>query len=156
MRGARTLVSALLVPVLLAARHPIHSTHTDVEVAADGAVTVVVRAFTDDLATAAQAGRGPAALPPDSALARYVRSHVQLIAGDGAEIRLTWGGARQEEGVTFSTLRGRLPGGVAGLRARQTMQMELFSDQVNVLQATVAGRRTTLLFVPGDGAKPLS
>jgi hypothetical protein len=35
------------------------------------------------------------------------------------------------------------------------MQMELYDDQVNLLQAKVAGRIISLLFLPGDGLKAL-
>ena len=38
---------------------------------------------------------------------------------------------------------------------RHALLTEVFGDQVNVVQASYDGRRETLLFTPGDGAKPL-
>jgi hypothetical protein len=32
---------------------------------------------------------------------------------------------------------------------------ELFTDQVNLVQASYGGRRRMLMFTPGTGAKPL-
>ncbi len=48
-----------------------------------------------------------------------------------------------------------IPGGLATLAVRNAVMSELFEDQVNVVQAVVAGARRSLLFTRGDGAKPL-
>jgi len=41
------------------------------------------------------------------------------------------------------------------LQVRNVMLCELYEDQVNVVQSTVAGARRSLLFVRGDPFKPL-
>jgi hypothetical protein len=42
-----------------------------------------------------------------------------------------------------------------GLRVSNRVLVELYADQVNIVQATVGARRASLLFTRGDGAKAL-
>jgi hypothetical protein len=46
-------------------------------------------------------------------------------------------------------------GGLTGTRIRNRLLCDRFPDQVNVVRATYDGRSATLLFTPGDPAKPL-
>jgi hypothetical protein len=144
---------ALVLPVLtlLLSAHPLHTTHTDL-VESGGAVTVEVRAFPDDLHSAVMRQAGAV---DDSATARYVRHAVNLTDGRGRPVPLTWLGRESLGEVTLLRLRATPAGGLSGTRVSQTMHMEIFSDQVNVVQASYDGRRVSLLFVPGDAPKRL-
>lgn len=141
----------LAATVARLAVHPLHTTHTDLVDEGGGRVRVTIRTFTDDL-HAAVARRDAAA--GDSAVARYVRNAISLRDRAGTPAALTWDSARREGDITLLSLHAILPGGLRGASVRQTMQMELYDDQVNVLQAQ-AGRSTSLLFLPGDGFKAL-
>jgi hypothetical protein len=55
----------------------------------------------------------------------------------------------------FICLRAPAAAAPAGARVRSTILSDVFTDQVNIVQATVAGQRRTLLFTPGAGLKPL-
>lgn len=144
---------SLVLPfmALLLSAHPLHTTHTDL-VESGGQVTVQVRAFSDDLHSAIQKQEHAV---DDSALARYVRLAVNLTDVRGRPVPLTWLGQESLGDVTLIRLRGAPAGGLAGARVSQTMHMEVFSDQVNVVQANYGGRRVSLLFVPGDPPKRL-
>jgi uncharacterized protein DUF6702 len=141
---------SLLVALTLLA-HPLHTTHTDL-VEADGLVTVQVRAFTDDLTTAVRQRLGAT---DDSALARYVRGTVTLFDPDGRTVILAWAGKEVQGDITLLHFRAAGLTRLAGARIRQAMHMELFSDQVNVVQAKYGGQAQSLLFTPSDGPKRL-
>jgi hypothetical protein len=133
-------------------RHPLHTTHTDLAEAPAGRVTVTVRSFSDDLRIAVTKREHATS---DSAIARYVRRTVELHDAAGRTLPMVWDSARTEGDITLLSLHVTSGGGLRGVSVRQTMQMELYDDQVNVLQAKVAGQPISLLFLPGDGLKEL-
>lgn len=141
-----------LLGSLIMGRHPLHTTHTDVVDSGGGRVTLTIRSFTDDLRRAL--GRSaPAA--DDSALARYVRATVQVSDRTGRAAPLVFDAARVEGDVTLLTLHAEVTGGLRGASLRQAMQMELYDDQVNVVQSRYANQSVSLLFLPGDGPRKL-
>jgi len=131
--------------------HPLHTTHTDLR-QRGGEVEITVRAFTDDLHRAVAARER---LTDDSALVRYVRTALTLTDSAGRVAALALVGTRIDGDITLVMLRVTLPRGLAGVRVRQAMHMELFDDQVNVMRAEYGGRQTSLLFTPGDPARAL-
>ena len=144
----------LLAPLLIAALHPLHTTLTEmVEQSGGKRVTIVVRAFSDDLNAAARAGPASTAVSEDSLMSRYVRAHLGLRTAGGVPVTLNWIGRRVTGDLTWITLEADVPGGLAGAHLRNTIHNELFSDQVNIVQARFAGRSASLLFTGGDGEK---
>lgn len=140
-----------LALVVLAWAHPLHTTHTEVRELAGGAVEVTIRAFSEDLEAAVRRQEGAMG---DSALARYVRSRVELHNAAGEPVQLGWAGAARDGEATLLRLRATVPKGLARGRIRQAMLSELFQDQVNVVHLR-GPRRASLLFLPGDGPKSL-
>jgi hypothetical protein len=57
--------------------------------------------------------------------------------------------------VVWVCLRGAAATGLRGGQVRNAMLFNLYQDQVNVVRAQYAGRARSLLFTPGDGARPL-
>jgi hypothetical protein len=151
MPALRLLIFAAVV-TLLPVRHPLHTTHTDLAEAPGGRVVITVRSFSDDLRTAV--GRREHTVT-DSAIARYVRSTVEVRDPTGRLDPLVWDSARTEGDIMLLSLHVTIAGGLGGTSVRQAMQMELHDDQVNVLQAKFAGKSVSLLFLPGDGLKAL-
>lgn len=147
MRG---LLAASLL--FAGAVHPLHTTHTEIVEQRRGEISVTVRAFTDDLHLAV--GR-QAAPVTDSALAAYAQQTVELRSATGERALLRWAGSRIEGEATLLMLHATVPGGLRGMRIRQTMHAELFRDQVNVVQARYGDRRMSFLFTPGDVARQL-
>ena len=86
---------------------------------------------------------------------RYVVGRFTIADASGRAVPLRWCGARRAGEVIFVCLRAPMPAGPAGARVRSAVLTELFTDQVNIVQATYGGRRRTLLFTPTDGAKVL-
>lgn len=132
--------------------HPLHSTHTLIRTGAGGRVEVTLRGFTEDLRRAVSAAEGAAS---DSALARYVgrRLRIQPPGAAPLVLRLL---RRAVDGdatiLTFDAGPGAVP---RGARVRQAMLMELFDDQVNVVQLEGPAGSASLLFLAGDGEKRL-
>lgn len=145
----------LLAPLLVAGLHPLHTTLTEmVEQPGGNRVTIVVRAFSDDLSTAVHEGTATSMpLSEDSLMSRYVRTRFSLRTAAGVPVTLSWIGRRTTGDLTWITLEADVPGGLAGAHLRNAIHNELFSDQVNIVQARLAGRSASLLFTAGDGEK---
>jgi hypothetical protein len=133
--------------------HPLHTTHTTITLGPGTRCLVEIRAFTDDLQAAT---RRHGRVVTDSTTADYVRSTVVLIDHTGQVVPLRWLRQEPDGEVTRLTLACILPQGARGISVRQSMQVELFADQVNVVQVRAPARRTNLLFTPGDKAKPVT
>ena len=161
----RIAIAAALLPLLLtgaprpAHAHPLHTTLA--ELAYDPAtrvLTVSLRVFTDDFtnAVARRAGaRTVGALPPDSAMFRYVAERFAVAAPGAGPVALRWCGVRRSGEVLLLCLRATGVPALAGGRVRSALLNESFADQVNLVQATDGGRRQMLLFTSRDGVKAL-
>lgn len=73
----------------------------------------------------------------------------------GRPLAPAWCGARRAAEALLVCLR--VPAsGKGGLRVRNALLVERFSDQVNIVRSTVAGAVRTVLFTAGDGVKPVA
>ena len=138
----------------LLARHPMHTSVAEIREGPDGAATVAIRVYPDDLDAAVPGAAAPGA-EGDSALARYVRGGFRIADRRGRPVALRWQEIERSGDVLVLHLRGAVPGGLAGAGVSQELLAERFEDQVNVVRAVYAGRTTTLLFVRGDASKTL-
>lgn len=137
-------------PLLLAllAVHPLHTTLTQLAWRpSDRSVELTIRAFAEDF----QAVAGDT----DSSMAAYLRSAVTLTDRAGHSIPLNWCGVRRTDDVLWLCVRAAAPDGPRGVRLQVRVLFERFGDQINIVQAAYAGRRESLLFVPGDGPRAL-
>jgi hypothetical protein len=134
--------------------HPMHTAMAEVvQEGGDGATSVQIRLFADDLQAAVPLPRDGAAA--DSALARYLRGTFALADRRGRPVALHWDGARRTGDVVLLRLRGEVPGGLAGARVTSLLLCERFPDQVNIVRASYGGRTTTVLFLKGEASKGL-
>lgn len=136
------------------ALHPLHTTHTTITLGPGGRCAVEIRAFTDDLHAALR--RRQAGAITDSMVAQYVRTTVTLTDRSGRLGTLGWIGQTPDGDVTRLRLSCTLPAAIDAISVRQAMQVELYTDQVNVVQVNTPDRRVSLLFTPGDQAKPVT
>jgi len=137
--------AAWLMLLSLGARHPMHTSAAEVRVGADRAVALRVRLFRDDIAAAA--GADPARV------AAYVQQGFALLDGAGRRLPITVDGVRSDgDAVEVDAHAAPLPPGAA---VRHALLQERFPDQVNVVRIVAGGATRTLLFLPGDPAKPL-
>lgn len=154
----RRALAACLLALALAPRaaeaHPIHSTLTEIRLdPAARALDISVRVFADDFGTALRRRGGPPRSWEAAAFA-YAATHFTLVER-GRALPFTWCGVRRRGIVLWLCLRAPAPGAAGRLTVHNRMHFELFEDQVNVVQATLGGRRHSELFTRGDGPKPL-
>ena len=91
----------------------------------------------------------------EAAAARYAASVIEVRDARGRMLALRSCGIRSTSGVLWLCLETALVGSTQGLQLRDTMLCELYDDQVNVVQGMIGGARRSMLFVRGDGYKPL-
>ena len=147
------MIPTLLGLVAAALAHPMHTSVADLRFdQASEVATVAIRVYSDDMAEAVP-GAGSAGA--DSTLARYVRERFALADRAGRPIRLEWEGVERAADALILRLRAPMPDGLAGTQVAHLLLHDRFSDQVNVVRATDGRSNTTLLFLRGDGPKPL-
>lgn len=159
---ARRAMLALALLLLSAARpalaHPLHTTLAELTYdPSSRLLNVSLRVFAGDFADAVHArrARGLEAMPPDSAMLRYVTERFFVVAPGAGRVALRWCGVRREGDVLFLCLRATAQRSPAGSRMSNTLLNEVFADQVNIVQASYDGRRSTVLFTRRDGVKAL-
>jgi hypothetical protein len=145
------VTAALLGLLLLGPRpHPLHTSVAEIRCdAAAGVAEVVIRAYADDVAGALPGAGG------DSALARYVRAAISIADRSGRRLPLEWLGATHEGDALVLRLRAGAPAGLRGGRIAFALLHDRFPDQVNMVRVSEGGRTATLVFLRGDGVKPL-
>jgi hypothetical protein len=133
--------------------HPLHTTLAEVSVNGS-TLQIVLRAFVDDFSAVAN-GHGRAVLgtmPPlsDSSAARYAGAKLVVTDASGRRIALTATRVRRTGDLVWITLSAPVARGSA-VRLTNSVLFERYDDQVNIVQASIDGRRQTLLFTKRDG-----
>jgi hypothetical protein len=158
---ARCAVLALATLIAPAARpaiaHPLHTTLAQLSYDPVHQWSVSIRVFAADFAAAVQPrrARGVDAMPPDSAMFRYVSERFFVVAPGAGRVALRWCGVRREGDVLFVCLRAAVRESPAGSRMTNMLLNELFADQVNIVQASYDDRSHTVLFTSRDAVKRL-
>lgn len=139
-------MSAFALLALLAGSHPIHSSSAVLSFPpGTPRAAVAIRVFADDF-------------PPGSArpaVEHYLAERFRLLDGKGAIVPLHVDGIVADGLVLVLTLSAPIPDGLPGGKVWHGVLAEKFSDQVNLVQVRRGGGSATLLFIAGDGAKPL-
>ena len=151
--------TVLLATLAVTAAHPLHTTLTTVTWQGERReLAVAVRTFTQDLADAVtRSGRSPTASGgvSDSAACRYATAALSVRDAAGASLHVARCVTERTADVTW--IRLAIPAErPVGLRFCNAFLFERFADQVNIVQADLAGVIRTILFTTGDGPKLLS
>lgn len=158
MCAVRAAVASLciLVPVALAA-HPLHNSYSQVRFTpATHRLDVSVRAFADDFSRHVS---GPAGGAPGGSLelraARYLAGTLQITDPAGRVVPLTWCGWTRSGDQFVICLKGALPQNTAGLKIRNAVLMDLFTDQLNIAQIVRGDAHSNLLFRPSTSIQTI-
>ncbi len=165
-RQRAMIVCSLLVGIVTtpaAARaHPLHTSFVELTYTeTTGTVVASVRVFADDFlrhAGGSGAGVGPA-LPggqPERLAEAYLARTFGLTDARGHVVPLDWCGWKRSGDLATICLTGKLTGGLVGVRVRNAVLMDLFGDQINILQTTYNSSRHSILFTPGEPVKRLT
>ena len=166
-RRGRHLLRALPFSCLLLASapriaeaHPIHMSFTEARyVDGNRTLQLWVRVFANDFAAAA-ARRSGIRLSRDSVIdytvgTAYLTQNLQLVRADGQAMNLVSCGVKRASDMLLFCLQVAAPDGMQNMKMRNSVMMEVFGDQVNVVQTVNGGARASRLFVRGDGLKAL-
>lgn len=124
--------------------HPVHAARVELlGIGHDVRVTVLVNE-----------ADFPAGNRPEAIAAYLARTLVLRDASDRV-VQLTPDQIGSEGDRLRVSLRGRSPSGLRKGRVAVTVLQERFDDQVNVLEARIDGRRSTLVFLLGEAAQRL-
>ena len=131
--------------------HPLHTTFTELRIdEAHGVIEARVRLFADDLAAVTGGGapspRGDAnAVSVAAGATSYLRGHVSLRARQGTLAFEDCGVERHGEALVFCLRASDRAAGA--LSFRNTLFIERFADQVNVVRAEGVGGGTSTTFL---------
>lgn len=145
---------SLLLCVSTASRpaHDFHASVTQMQYnPKERAFEVSIRMFTDDLEKAlATASGGPAHLAPndknDPLLERYVRQHFAFVNAQKQPVAFDYVGHEIEADANWVYLQLPHADAFAGGQLKQNVLMELFDDQVNLVNIQYQGQKKTFVF----------
>jgi len=154
----RSLLPAAIALITVAAApliaHPIHTSLAElVYDQAAKEIRISLRVYVDDLTTAsARYGR---AAPVDSAMIAYARAYFGVADRNGKLLSLAPCGERLVGDLMWLCFRAPALSGPSGFSVAHKVLFDLYSDQINLVQASYNGRKVSLLFTKGDGFKKL-
>ena len=145
--------------------HPLHTSLADITYDAGAKeIRVSVRVFIDDFtkastafaaarAAAARAAKAP--VSSESPLLMYARASFMIADRGGRVLSLASCGGKRVGDLMWICFHSSAPAGLSGFRVASRILFDLYADQINIVQATYGGRKTSLLFTRGDGFKRL-
>jgi hypothetical protein len=156
------LVVAIAGP---AESHPLHTSLAELTYdSAQREVNISLRVFVDDFSRASAAyARAKRRMTQASSRAQsselpalvYVRSAFAMTDRSGRRLPLAYCGGKRVADLIWLCFHTSAPGGLAGLRVSNGILFDLYSDQINIVQAAYRGKKISLLFTHGDGFKRL-
>ncbi|HVF40559.1 MAG TPA: DUF6702 family protein [Gemmatimonadaceae bacterium] len=162
-RLARVAAAFLLVAAIplmrSAGAHPIHSSLAEItHEPSTRTVRVSLRVFVDDYTTASSAYARRLASSGTSAqttspLVLYAIAAFALTDRSGRRVALKSCGGRRAGEVMWLCFRASVPRGLSGYSVASMLLFDLFDDQVNIVQISNDGKRTSMLFTKGDKAR---
>jgi hypothetical protein len=163
--GLLILGMLVLTPPPLAARHTAHEYHVSVTQMqynpAQKLLEISIRVFTDDLekALSAENGNRRFTLSDNDQnspfVEKYLRKYFTVSDARQQVQPFQFLGKEQEADATWMYLEVPVPGGLPGWTLQNNVLMELFSDQMNMLNLKLPGGKKTILFKKGQSLHPL-
>ena len=145
--------------------HPLHTSLAELTYdPAAREIRLSVRVFVDDLTRASAAyARAKAAagrqqtnsISTESPIVAYARFAVLVADRGGKRLSLASCGGKRVGDLMWMCFHASSPSGPAGLQIADRILFDLYSDQINIVQAAYAGKKVNLLFTRGDGFKRL-
>ncbi|WP_046244547.1 DUF6702 family protein [Hymenobacter terrenus] len=160
-------LAALLLLFSLAgagpARHAYHSSITELRYnAAKKQLELSVKVFTDDFEKALSQGQPKAVSLTDAgplplALATaYLQRTLQASTTAGAPLPLQVLGMQAENDGFWFYCKVSLPGALPGVQLRQAVLLDVFADQMNIVNIEAGGKKQSALFRAGHEQEVLT
>lgn len=147
--------------VNVAHAHPLHTSFADMAYDLNArAVVISLRVFADDLAKASTAYRlrfisKDNRSDSHSTHVGYALASFKIADDAGRPLALEPCGERRVGDLVWLCFRARVATPPISLRVSSRILFDLYKDQINVVQATLGNRKSSILFAPGDGFKQL-
>ena len=149
--------------LLCLSRHPVHVVTTDIDYkTASHTLQLTHRIFTDDLEKELELSEKKAGSPvrlhigtpkehpaTDALITRYLASHFAL-AVNGKAVALKWVGKEQEGEATWVYLEAGQAEDPTGFEVTNTILLELYDDQQNLVHLKAKGQKKSLKFRKGE------
>ncbi len=155
------LCGAVLPAIQTASAHTFHTSLMRLEYnAKEQNVEISIQVFAHDLETilSKRAGkriRLDKSLDAASLTLAYLQDTFAIKNRDGQTKTLAWVGMEPEADAVMLYVETKMPEGIGGAQVRNRIFFDLLEDQINLVNARYDGKRTDLVFKPGDGFKPL-
>ena len=154
----RSLLPAAIALFAVAATplgaHPIHTSLAELVYDPSAKeIRVSLRVYVDDLAKAS--ARYSHARSGDSAMIAYARAYFGVVDRSGKAVSLASCGEQLVGDLMWLCFRAPVRTGPSGFSIAHKVLFDLYSDQINLVQANYSGRKVSLLFTKGDGFKKL-
>ncbi|HVD59305.1 MAG TPA: DUF6702 family protein [Gemmatimonadaceae bacterium] len=153
-----------LLPLSLAAgfittsldAHPLHTSVAEITYdAAHRQLQISLRVFVDDLTKASDAYARSRPTTKELRVDAYARSAFTITDRSGRQVMLQSCGGKLVSDLMWLCYRAAAPAGLSGFKVAHRILFDLYSDQINIVQANNNGKKQSLLFTHGDGLKRL-
>lgn len=165
LRRACIVLAILASMTLSVAReadaHPLHTSFATIEhYKTTGTLVISMRVFLDDFTKASAEYRsrlvsGSRTTGSQSPLISYALANFQIADESGKALALESCGGNRVGDLLLLCFKIRMAAPPRALRVSNTILFDHFKDQINVVQASIGGRKANALFTPGDGSKLL-
>ena len=162
---ALSIALAVLAIVPPAEAHPLHTSLAEISYdAATKEMRVSVRVFADDLTKASTAYAGAkekaaraahSPIPTESPVLMYARANFVVADRGGRVLSLASCGGKRVGDLMWICFHTPSSADLSGYRVADKILFDLYADQINIVQATLGGRKVSLLYTRGDGYKRL-
>jgi hypothetical protein len=151
------LASPLIMSRQVAEAHPLHTSLAELSFdPRSGIVSLSLRVFVDDFTAASNEWSRRSNRPGGgAALAGYSLATFLLNDASGRRVAMTPCGGKRVGDLMWLCFHGRLTSQLKGATVSSNIMFEKYRDQINIVQASYEGRKTNLLFTPGDGPKKI-
>jgi hypothetical protein len=147
LAAAILAISPALDSRSIAGAHPLHTSLAQVQVdTRNRTVSVSLRVFADDF--------GKAAARERLSLPAYAAKTFKIFDDSGTQVPMQACGEKHVGDLVWLCFSAKTPQ-PKSITLWSGVLFETYSDQINVVQTTVDGRKGSLLFIPGDKAKLL-
>ena len=153
----------LFLGLILPDFHPLHSSVTEMSYnQKDQSWEISIRLFQDDLeqSVSAAIGKKYRMVPGDEAsekeLDTYLRKHFRFHAGKQISTPYRWLGTEQQQDAIWVYLEIPTTSDLAGSYLENSIFLEVFEDQTNLVQWAPAGQKKSYLFRKSQEIQQLS
>lgn len=156
------IVTILCIGILGFSQHDFHTSITRMDFnAKEKSFEISIRVFTDDLEKALSKDNNSQKFvvlnndKNDVFVEKYIRKHFGLLAASKQKKTYTYIGKEQEADATWIYVEVPCPESIVGFSMQNSIMLDLFDDQVNLVNFNYQGQKKSYIFKTEDKILPL-